>query len=86
VGFGWQGVTQYLTLEAVESTLAFAVMHSNPGSAIIFGYRYASLLDGTVQHGEIRTMRRDRWLSNEVLAFSFPKGTITVFLEQRSFV
>ncbi len=83
--FIWQGVTQYLTLEAVESTLGFVVKHSAPGSSIIFDYMYTSLLDGTVQHGEVSQMRRNRWLSHETLAFGIPEGAITAFLEQRGF-
>ncbi len=83
--FIWQGVTQYLTLEAVDSTLAFVVNHSGPGSSIIFDYMYTSLLDGTVKHGEVSKMRRDRWMSNEALTFGFPAGSITTFLEQRGF-
>ena len=46
--FIWQGVTQYLTPEAVDSTLAFVANHSGQGSSIIFDYMYTSLLDGTV--------------------------------------
>ena len=83
--FIWQGVTQYLTPEGVDSTLAFVASHSSPGSSIIFDYMYTSLLDGTVKHGEVSKMRRDRWLSNEVLAFGIPAGTITSFMEQRGF-
>jgi O-methyltransferase involved in polyketide biosynthesis len=30
-------------------------------------------------------MRRNRWLSNEMLAFGFPEGAVTAFLEQRGF-
>jgi methyltransferase (TIGR00027 family) len=83
--FIWQGVTQYLTPEGVDGTLAFVAQHSTPGSAIIFDYMYIALLDGTMKHGEVSKMRRDRWLSNEVLAFGIPAGTITAFLEQRGF-
>jgi methyltransferase (TIGR00027 family) len=83
--FIWQGVTQYLTPEGVDSTLAFVAHHSGPGSSIIFDYMYTSLLNGTVKHGEVSKMRRDRWLSNEVLAFGIPQGTIESFLEQRGF-
>jgi methyltransferase (TIGR00027 family) len=83
--FIWQGVTQYLTPESVDSTLAFVANHTAPGSSIIFDYMYTSLLDGTVKHGEVSKMRRDRWMSNEVLAFGIPEGTITSFLEQRGF-
>ncbi len=83
--FIWQGVTQYLTPEGVDSTLAFVAHHSMPGSSIIFDYMYTSLLDGTVKHGEVSKMRRDRWMSNEVLAFGIPEGTIKSFMEQRGF-
>ena len=83
--FIWQGVTQYLTPEGVDRTLAFVAYHSGPGSSIIFDYMYTSLLDGTVKRGEVSKMRRDRWLSNEVLTFGIPEGTITAFLEQRGF-
>ncbi len=83
--FIWQGVTQYLTPESVNSTLAFVTRHSAPGSSIIFDYMYTALLDGTVKHGEVSRMRRNRWLSNEMLAFGIPAGTITSFLEQRGF-
>jgi methyltransferase (TIGR00027 family) len=83
--FIWQGVTQYLSLEAVDSTLSLVVKQSAPGSSIIFDYMYTSLLDGTVQRGEVNKMRRDRWMSNEVLAFGFPGGSITAFLEQHGF-
>ena len=83
--FIWQGVTQYLTPESVDSTLAFVVQCSAPGSSIIFDYMYTSLLDGTVRHGEVSQMRRNRWLSRETLAFGIPEGAITAFLEQRAF-
>ena len=83
--FIWQGVTQYLTPEGVDSTLAFVAKHSGVGSSIIFDYMYTSLLDGTVKRGEVSKMRRDRWLSDEVLAFGIPEGTIETFLNQRSF-
>ncbi len=83
--FIWQGVTQYLTPEGVDSTLAFVVHHSAPGSSIIFDSMYTSLIDGTVRHGEVSQMRRNRWLSKETLAFGIPEGTITAFLEQRGF-
>ncbi|HET7090305.1 MAG TPA: SAM-dependent methyltransferase [Anaerolineae bacterium] len=83
--FIWQGVTQYLTPEAVDSTLAFVAHHSGPGSSIIFDYMYTSLLDGTVRHGEVSKMRQDRWISGETLSFGIPEGTIESFLEQRGF-
>ena len=83
--FIWQGVTLYLTPEAVDGTLAFVAQQSGPGSAIIFDYMYPSLLDGTVKRGEVSSMRRNRWLSGEEMRFGIPEGTVGAFLEQRGF-
>ncbi len=83
--FIWQGVTQYLTPEAVEATLAFIADHSGPGSAVVFDYMYPTLLDGTVKHGEVSNMRSKRWASGEMMTFGIPQGTVTQFLEQRGF-
>lgn len=83
--FIWQGVTQYLTPKAVDSTLAFIVQHSPVGSSVIFDYMYTALLDGTVRHGEVEKMRRDRWVFGEEMVFGIPEGAATTFLEQRGF-
>jgi len=83
--FIWQGVTQYLTPEAVDSTLAFIAGHSGPGSSVIFDYMYPTLLDGTVKRGEVANMRGKRWVSGEMMTFGIPEGKITEFLEQRGF-
>jgi len=83
--FIWQGVTQYLTPEAVDSTLAFIASHSATGSAVVFDYMYPTLLDGTVKRGEVANMRSRRWASGEALVFGIPEGTVTEFLELRGF-
>ena len=83
--FIWQGVTQYLRPEAVDSTLAFVAHHSGEGSSIIFDYMYKSLLDGTVKRGEVSGMRRYRPFTGEGFNFGIQEGTIKAFLEQRGF-
>jgi len=83
--FIWQGVTQYLTPAAVDSTLAFIADHSGPGSAVIFDYMYPTLLDGTIKRGEVSNMRRRRWVSGEMMTFGIPEGAVTQFLKQRGF-
>jgi len=83
--FIWQGVTQYLTPAAVDSTLAFISQHSPSGSSVIFDYMYPTLLDGTIKRGEVANMRSRRWASGEMLVFGIPEGTVTAFLEQRGF-
>lgn len=83
--FIWQGVTPYLTPEAVDGTLAFVAGHSGPGSRIIFDYMDATLLSGPPRRGEIRNMRRYRRLSGEGLVFGVPIASIQTFLEERGF-
>lgn len=83
--FIWQGVTQYLSLRAVDSTLAFIVNHSGVGSSVIFDYMYPTLLDGTIKRGEVANMRSRRWASGEMLVFGIPEGTVADFLEKRGF-
>jgi len=78
-------VTEYLTSEAVDSTLAFVVRHSGVGSSIIFDYIYTSVLDGTVRHGEVTRMQRYRRMTGEGLTFGIPEGTVEEFLRQRGF-
>ena len=81
--FIWQGVTPYLTPQAVDDTLAFVAGHSGPGSSIIFDYMDATLLSGPPRRGEIRNMRRYRRLSGEGLVFGIPMASIQAFLEER---
>ena len=83
--FIWQGVTQYLTPQAVDDTLAFVAGHSGPGSSIIFDYMDATLLSGPPRHGEVSNMRRYRRLSGEGLVFGIPIASIQAFLEARGF-
>ncbi len=83
--FIWQGVTQYLTPAAVDSTLAFIVQRSPAGSSVIFDYMYPTLLDGTIKRGEVSNMRSRRWASGEMLVFGIPEGTVSAFLEARGF-
>ena len=45
--FLWEGVTNYLTAEAVESMLAW-IGAAAPGSVLVFTYIHGGLLDGTV--------------------------------------
>lgn len=83
--FIWQGVTPYLTPDAVDDTLAFVANHAGAGSSIIFDYIYPSIIEDPQQHGEVKRMRRMRLLSGEGLAFGIPRGAINTFLAERGF-
>jgi methyltransferase (TIGR00027 family) len=83
--FIWQGVTFYLTAQAVDDTLAFVAGHAGPGSSIIFDYMDTTLLHNAPRHGEVSSMRRYRSLTGEGLGFGIPIGSIQAFLEERGF-
>jgi methyltransferase (TIGR00027 family) len=83
--FIWQGVTEYLTTEAVDDTLRFVVQHSTPGSAIVFDYVYRQVLIGVQKHNEISSMRRYRFMTGEDLTFGIEEGAVEAFLKKRGF-
>ncbi len=83
--FIWQGVTMYLTPQAVDSTLAFVVNHSGAGSAIVFDYIYRSVLEGAQKHSEVGGMRRYRFMTGEGLTFGISEGAVEIFLKERGF-
>jgi methyltransferase (TIGR00027 family) len=83
--FIWQGVTMYLTTEAIDVTLAFIVKSAAPGSAIVFDYVYRAVLDGIQKQSEISGMRRYRFMTGEGLTFGIPEGTAEAFLRAHGF-
>jgi methyltransferase (TIGR00027 family) len=82
--FIWQGVSMYLTAQAVDATLAFVVQQSGADSAIVFDYIYQDVLEAARQN-EVNNMRRYRFMTGEGLTFGIPVGTISSFLRQRGF-
>lgn len=83
--FIWEGVTYYITPEAVDHTLAFVCQHAAPGSWIVFDYTFQEVVDGTVKRGEAANLRRYRGLTGEGMVFGIPEGTIEKFLQERGF-
>jgi methyltransferase (TIGR00027 family) len=81
--FIWEGVTLYLDIESVDTTLAWVQANSASGSAIIFDYQEMS--------GRRAQIRRDflyavvSRLSDEKDVFGFEKGQIEDYLTQRGF-
>lgn len=82
--FIWQGVTVYLTMEGVDSTLAFIANHSGPGSAVIFDYFYNETLRDT-SRPEVRMMQRTARVTGEGFLFGIDQGQIEPFLTRRGF-
>jgi methyltransferase (TIGR00027 family) len=78
--FLWEGVTLYLTTEAVDATLGWVRANAAPGSTIIFDYQYSSAL--TRRNYLYAIVSR---LAGERRALGFPKGEIEDFLTRRGF-
>jgi methyltransferase (TIGR00027 family) len=83
--FIWQGVTEYLTPDAVDATLDFVARHSAAGSAVVFDYIFSAVLEGTQKHNEVSNMRRYRFMSGEGLTFGIAEGAVEPFLKARGF-
>jgi methyltransferase (TIGR00027 family) len=83
--FIWEGVTMYLTAEAVDETLAFVVNKSGEGSSIIFDYAYESVIDGRMKMKEAEKLIKLQANIGEPLTFGIEDGTIMEFLGVRGF-
>ena len=83
--FIWEGVTMYITAEAVDETLAFVAGNSGKGSSIIFNYIFRSVLDGTCELEYAQKVRRAHERGSEPFKFGIEKGKIDGFLSSRGF-
>ncbi len=79
--FIWQGVTMYLSPEAVDRTLAFIAGHSAPGSLLIFDY----FTDELLRSAYIQRVQRLMRMIGEALTFGIDQRLIEPFLAQRGF-
>jgi len=83
--FIWEGVTMYLSAEAVDDTLAFVVNNSGEGSSIIFNYIYQSALDRTLGTEMVRRGREYLSRIGEPFTFGIEENAIDEFLSKRGY-
>jgi methyltransferase (TIGR00027 family) len=83
--FLWEGVSYYLTAEAVDHTLAFIAARGGPGSSVVFDYTYPSVVEGTCRRREAQVWRWAMIPRGEHVLFGIEEGTIAEFLRQRGF-
>ena len=81
--FIWEGVTEYLTPEAVDSTLDF--IRKNSGNTVAFNYIYKSVVDGTCEYYGAKEVVKAASKSNEPYQFGIEEGKIGKFLNDRGF-
>ncbi len=79
--FIWQGVTGYLTPEAVDNTLAFIAHHSGQGSTVIFDY----FTNEALHSHEVKKLRRLMRMIGEDIIFGIDEDQIEPFLTQGGF-
>jgi methyltransferase (TIGR00027 family) len=80
--FLWEGVTNYLTSEAVDSVLR-TVSSCAPGSRIIFTYVHSGVLDGSVCFEGATELLNDVKQLGEPWTFGLDPAGVSEFLNQR---
>jgi methyltransferase (TIGR00027 family) len=83
--FIWEGVTGYLTAEAVEETLRFVSSSASPGSRIVFSYIHQGVIDGTAQFEGAREVSKYVRRFNEPFTFGLDPEKIAAYLAERGF-
>jgi methyltransferase (TIGR00027 family) len=83
--FIWEGVVHYITADAVDRTLKFALKNSGPGSSIVFDYIYLSALNAVHKRREVERMQRASRFTGERIAFGIEEGQVEKFLSKRGF-
>ena len=83
--FIWEGVTPYLTAEAVDRTLSLVVANSSPGSSIIFDYLYASAADPETKDRWAKALQARCQSMGEPIRFGIEESGIEKFLVARGF-
>jgi methyltransferase (TIGR00027 family) len=83
--FIWEGVTMYLTSDAVDRTLDFIRSSAMEESIVAFDYVYASVLRGENMFFGEREIYETVSSAGEGWTFGIEDGTIDDFLTQRGF-
>ena len=83
--FIWEGVTYFLTADAIDSTLAFVSGYSGKGSSIVFDYIFKSAIRGDYDSAELRREQKVLEKLGEPYVFGIEEGEARQFLEERGF-
>jgi len=83
--FVWEGVTNYLTADAVDATLCRVGAVAAPGSRLLFTYVHRGLLDGSIAFPGGRRLSRTLRHIGEPWSFGLDPAEVSGFLAQRGF-
>lgn len=79
--FIWEGVTQYITKEAVENTLRF-ISKASSESAVVFTYALESVVDGTANIIGVETLTTLLKAGGQTWNFGINPSEIENFIKQ----
>ena len=79
--FIWEGVTNYLTEQAVDRTLSY--VGGIPGSRIVFTYVHRGVLDGSATFGGTRHVRNTLQRVGETWTFGLYPERLKTYLAER---
>jgi methyltransferase (TIGR00027 family) len=83
--FIWEGVTEYLTDDAVDSTLTFIKNNSMGGSLVAFTYIYREVIEGNYKYYGSKEIVNMVSKYGEPYCFGIHEGGINKFLKKRGF-
>jgi methyltransferase (TIGR00027 family) len=81
----WEGVTQYIGAEAVDTTFDFLARATEPGSKVVFTYIHRGLLDGSLQMPGTRKLIQELERRGEPWCFGIDPSELAQYLFQRGF-
>src|SRR5271165_4900493 len=81
--FLWEGVTNYLTSGAVDSTLQYVAVTGAPGSRILFTYVHRGLLNGSVVFAGTEHLFATLERSGEPWTFGLEPAELPAYLDER---
>jgi methyltransferase (TIGR00027 family) len=83
--FIWEGVTQYITPEAVDATFSAVAHLAGPGSSIAFTYIHKAVIEGTSDIPNAQKAASGAALSGEHWLFGIDPAKLGDFLAERGF-
>ncbi len=82
--FIWEGVTMYISAEAVDSTLKFVSSQSAPGSSVVFDYMPLAVIQGDFsKYKDVRSLTFWVAYKGEPFIFGIPEGDSVPYVKQR---
>ena len=86
--FIWEGVTMYLSADAVDENLAFIATNNALGSSVYFDYFMKSVMDGSCKLRESVALRKMKSFNEdgvEQFTYTIDEKAVPQFLAQRGF-